>query len=436
MNTDDKNIDISILVLTYNHVKYVSKALDSILNQKHDLAVEILIVDDASTDGTVEILEQYAKDNPQLITLVCNEMNSCHPTKNVYRLCEMARGRYVAFLEGDDYWIDRYKLQKQFDFLENNVGFCAHTGNIQVVDEKDENIEGTNFYAPLRGNVYTINDFKTLQMPAMAGGVFTRNIFQTLDSSIIYKADRYMGDITVFMLCLLHGDIYQSEEVLSAYRFVCKSGENNFNSINKENKYREYNQLRYWIRLEKYICDNGIKDYEIDIIKDGIARCGQKYSSVAMMKLLKESRKAKYYIIYALTKRNLYSRNNSLVRKVKKKWKDFRKDKAPLIIFGAGELAARYMDAYAWKDDILFLVDNDLRKQNTSFKGYLVKSPTEIKNQKWCKVLITNEKYEKEIEEQLMNMGITNCYCFCSMQLDRYSNRLLRRIHNLWLKRR
>lgn len=421
-----ETIDISVVMPVYNHRKYVSEAIESVLSQKHDLTVEILIIDDASTDGTAEILRYYKKKYPKLIKLRCNKINSKHPTKNVYQAILRAKGKYIAILEGDDYWISSEKLKKQYDFLEKSPQYSAYAGNVQVVDSCGEIIENQTFYTPQDNGSYTLDDFRTLRMPAMAGGFFCRNIFLQEDLEILYTADKMMGDLTIFMLCLLHGAIYQSKEILSAYRYVCTTGESNFNSINKDNLWKDYNCLKYWTKLERYIHTHKDSSYRMDIIKNGILSCEKKYAISAMMKLLIETRNVRYILIYLLSRHISYfwidSENIKCVST--KKWNDFLYDKSPLVIFGAGQRAAEYLDQYAWRDNILFIADNDKRKQNTSFKGFLVKNPNEILNQK-CKVLIINEKYEAEIEQQLLDMGVSNYYCFFAMQSRRLSNKLI-----------
>lgn len=429
---NEKNIDVSVLVLTYNHKNYIDKALDSILSQEHNLNIEVLIMDDSSSDGTDKILREYKEKYPDIIRLRCNKVNKAHPTYNLYQLCTNAKGKYVAFLDGDDYWIDRHKLQKQYDFLENNPEFSAYAGNICVVDENGKSIDGKFVYEPSESGRYSLCDFKKLNMPAHVGGYFTRNVYIDNDISVLYKADKIMGDITLFMLSLIEGDIYQAEEVLSAYRYVCKDGKNNYNSINKENKYKLYELLRYWMRLENYIQENVDKHYKMDIVKDGIIKCASLYSKKAMFKLLREKHKAEYYLIYMLS-RHIFEFDKTRCKTLNgNSWRDFVKDKSRLIIFGAGDLCARYIDEYGWKNDIVFIVDNDKNKQNTSYKGYLIKSPEKIlKYGRDCKILIANVNYEKQIGQQLDKLGIRKCYGLYSMQNNMLSGRLLRFLFNM-----
>lgn len=105
MSTDGNIIDVSIIVLTYYHEKYIAQALDSILTQQTNLRYEILIGDDASGDRTPEIIAEYAKQYPEIIRPFFREEN-LGATRNSWELRQKARGKYVASLEGDDFWID------------------------------------------------------------------------------------------------------------------------------------------------------------------------------------------------------------------------------------------------------------------------------------------------------------------------------------------
>ena len=128
---------ISVLVLTYNHASYVRQALDSIVSQKVDVPFEILIGDDASVDGTAAILAEYAVRHPSLIRLFAHPLNlGMHA--NHALLQDQARGRYIAYCEGDDYWLAHDKLQRQLTYMERNpdVGL-VHSNylNLLLIDK-------------------------------------------------------------------------------------------------------------------------------------------------------------------------------------------------------------------------------------------------------------------------------------------------------------
>lgn len=121
---------VSVICLTYNHGNYVKQALDSFLAQSTDFAYEIVIHDDASNDGTTEILRRYATDFPNKIRLIAQAENqySKHGFAKVLRtVIESSRGDFLAFCEGDDYWISDNKLQLQINaILSAGVGMAFH----------------------------------------------------------------------------------------------------------------------------------------------------------------------------------------------------------------------------------------------------------------------------------------------------------------------
>ena len=135
LNDVESSPMVSICCMTYNHAHLIRKALDGFLMQKTSFTFEILVHDDASTDGTTQILREYEKRYPGLIRLIVQEKNlfsatGVYPVINLYRA---ARGRYIAECDGDDYWTDPLKLQKQVDFLKANPDFvmCHHDYLIQ-----------------------------------------------------------------------------------------------------------------------------------------------------------------------------------------------------------------------------------------------------------------------------------------------------------------
>jgi glycosyltransferase involved in cell wall biosynthesis len=121
---------VSILVQTYNHEAYITECLDGILNQQTDFNFEILLGEDASTDKTRELCIDYAEKYPEKIRVFLHHpnnkikvMNITTGNFNAFYNFYNARGQYIAFCEGDDYWADPLKLQKQVDFLRENLDF-------------------------------------------------------------------------------------------------------------------------------------------------------------------------------------------------------------------------------------------------------------------------------------------------------------------------
>lgn len=147
---------LSVCLITYNHEKYIRQAIDSILSQQVDFEWELIIADDYSTDGTRDIILEYHLKYPDLIKLIFQKQN-VGPARNWIDLISMPSSKYIAYLEGDDYWVDSYKLQKQVDFLEKNSDTLLCFAYTILVNSKDEVISNTNL--ALTSKTLTILDF-------------------------------------------------------------------------------------------------------------------------------------------------------------------------------------------------------------------------------------------------------------------------------------
>ncbi len=119
---------LSVCLITYNHAKYFKQAIESILMQKTSFNYEIIIADDCSTDGTTEMVRYYAAAYPGKIRPLIHEKN-VGPAQNYLQLLKAAKGKYIAYLEADDYWIGNTKLQQQVSFLESHPDYalCFHS---------------------------------------------------------------------------------------------------------------------------------------------------------------------------------------------------------------------------------------------------------------------------------------------------------------------
>lgn len=135
MNSD---IAVSVVCLTYNHRKYIEDALDSIIAQKTAFPFEIIIHDDASTDGTAELIRKYEKEYPELVRPIYEETNQWSKGNEVFLDLSLpyVKGKYIAFCEGDDYWIDEQKLQLQYDIMEAHpeLDMCACRASVVLAN--------------------------------------------------------------------------------------------------------------------------------------------------------------------------------------------------------------------------------------------------------------------------------------------------------------
>ena len=138
-NNNGEELIVSICCLAYNQEKYIEKCLLGFLIQKRSFKIEILVHDDASTDNTVTIIKKYQKQYPEIVKPIFQKENqfSKMSISEIYHkhIYPNVKGKYIAFCEGDDYWEDVYKLQKQVDILDNNPDchMCLH--HTKVVNE-------------------------------------------------------------------------------------------------------------------------------------------------------------------------------------------------------------------------------------------------------------------------------------------------------------
>lgn len=251
---EDSTVAVSVIVLTYNHEKYISQALDSILEQKTSFPFEILIGDDCSYDQTIQKLLAYKSKFPEKIRVFLSGENQ-GATKNAYRLFQQARGKYLAACEGDDFWSDCEKLQKQVTFLEKHPELSGCTHNIVVVDQNGKPKRNQNIPWICNKAVYTPKDFKGIFLPGHASSIVRRNFFlqPEFDGSFFWKADTMIGDRTLAMLWVARGNFCRLDMAMSCYRQVFISdGDNVTSKKYYKNKNRTKEDFEYTLRLEKY----------------------------------------------------------------------------------------------------------------------------------------------------------------------------------------
>lgn len=205
---------VSISCITYNHAPYIRQCLEGFLMQKTNFKFEVLIHDDASTDGTEEIIREYKSRYPDIIKPIYEEENQWVKgrrgslTFNYPR----AKGKYIALCEGDDYWTDPLKLQKQVEFLEAHPDFsmCFHGAEI-VTDLGDVY---KNLYKNLESREYSGEEILENWIVPTASVIFKnyKNKSKLEDKRFVF------GDIVLFLWAAENGKIYCINEKMSVYR--------------------------------------------------------------------------------------------------------------------------------------------------------------------------------------------------------------------------
>lgn len=207
---------LTVCLITYNHADYIRRALDSILAQKMSFDWDVCIYDDHSTDGTIEILTEYQTHYPDKIKLVVQPCN-VGPYENWKQLLKSANSTYIAYMEGDDYWIDEYKLEKQCNLLKQRE-------SVGMVYAQAMQIYPGQSNGPLIGhalNRYTLY----LENPIPSPTVVMRNacLEGFFDELGAHLSTWRMGDYPLWFWISAGWELAFIPEPMSAYRVLHNS---------------------------------------------------------------------------------------------------------------------------------------------------------------------------------------------------------------------
>lgn len=319
MFENNDKIMVSICCITYNQEKYIAEAIESFLMQKTNFKYEILIHDDASTDNTVKIIKSYEEKYPELIKPIYQKENQYSqgksPLENLYGI---AQGKYIAICEGDDYWIDKDKLQIQFDYMEKNpdCGGCFHGGECRSARTGKKN----NTITPYKEDkVLTPNE----TIPGGGGLVPTNSIFckaELLKNFPEFYKGRSVEDYQIQIHISANKYAYYMSKIMSVYRVEVPGSwtmsvkqntkEERIAGINKvKNILREFNKYSNgmyskavnssirWLEFEEEVIINK----KINKIKE------EKYREV--YNKMKKKEKIKIYLEYYFPNLNIIIKN-------------------------------------------------------------------------------------------------------------------------------
>lgn len=210
---------VSVAIITYNHEKYIEKAIRSVLAQKTSFSIEIIVSDDCSGDRTQAVIQKLQKQNSDCIVPVLRKKNVGMKINSIETL-KACKGEYVAFLEGDDYWTDSGKLQKQVDFLDQHGDYSAIYHACKVIDHHETEIElpGTFSASP----EYSVKDMENYLIPGQTSTVIARNFWKEDLSllELLYKVHYAPLDRIVPLFLLSEGKIGCMQEQMSVYRYL------------------------------------------------------------------------------------------------------------------------------------------------------------------------------------------------------------------------
>ena len=207
---------ISVVMTAYNRESFIAQAIDSVLSQQTDFAMELIIGDDGSSDQTVTIIRRYAERYPYQIRLLLHPQHVGLMTNfmETYQLC---RGEYVAFLDSDDYWSDPLKLRKQIDFLERHpdVVVCGH--RTEILDQASGKIIGTHGPKALKPS-YSIDDiFGEEGLFFHTSSAVYRHVLR--EFPVWFSQLNIENDLVFLVLSASYGKIGFLDETMAVYRY-------------------------------------------------------------------------------------------------------------------------------------------------------------------------------------------------------------------------
>jgi len=272
---------VSVLMPTFNHELFIAQAIESFLNQKCDFDIELIIGNDASTDHTFEVVQQYFSKYPEKIKLIDHKQN-VGLLRNYKSVLELAKGEYIAILESDDYWTDEYKLQKQIEFLDLHPDY------------------GLSFtrWERLRDNVLSLRDDDTEILTKNAGKLYERFLLRNIifSPTVCFRRSLYekycdiddyiqlqfkVFDYPVWLSIIRHSRIHYLNSPTAVYRVLNSSISNNID-------------LNHRLEFERNIAN--VRRYIISLYGSGTLKLHQLATREAIVKARCAFRQGKFFL--------------------------------------------------------------------------------------------------------------------------------------------
>ena len=245
---------VSVCMITYGHEKYIRQAIEGVLMQQFDFEVELIVANDCSPDATDQVIKDIIKSHPRgyLIRYSEHDKNIGMMPNFIFALQE-CKGNYIALCDGDDYWTDPLKLQKQVEFLEANPDYALCFHQVNVLKPSGEIVD--DFITKVPENYETIETLARLGNYIHTPSVVFRNIIKEFPFEFQHSP---IGDYFLYMMLAEYGKLKYLEEKMCVYRYGVGiySSESNINMIIMLNK--------QYACLLSYLKDDTIKKIILD----------------------------------------------------------------------------------------------------------------------------------------------------------------------------
>jgi glycosyltransferase involved in cell wall biosynthesis len=221
--TENRNFLVSVRLMTYNHGQFIRQAMEGILMQQTDFPFEVVIGDDFSSDDTLKIIKEFKSTEKISIRILDRKIGDNYWKKrnrkgrlyNFSNIIDNCNGKYIALLDGDDYWVNSEKLQKQFDFLEANSHYSMCFTDYSVINSKSELLKQYEIVNQLKNNFSQL-DILSKYTPKTLTCFFRKDSLPISFPGEFYKA--FNGDTFLFSLITEHGHAAYLDFCTAAYR--------------------------------------------------------------------------------------------------------------------------------------------------------------------------------------------------------------------------
>lgn len=219
MYSVDTQFTLLVIVSAYNHRLYIEDALKGIIMQKTTFPFIALVTDDCSTDGTADIIRKYEREFPSIVRGIYHEKNCYDNPLASFKELEpwVLSSRYVALCEGDDFWTDPLKIQKQYDFMESHLEctLCFHN----AIEHWEDGSKPDALFSRVEDRQYSYMEiFKDWRIPT-ASSVMRSSVWSFNETSVLFSNPNWLyGDIIWFLYCASKGTVWGLKDVMSVYR--------------------------------------------------------------------------------------------------------------------------------------------------------------------------------------------------------------------------
>lgn len=414
------NVTLTIEVVTYNYAAYIESCLNGILNQKTKYTYEILIYDDNSYDGTKDIIKNFAEKYPEIIHAFLAKENTYNSKKrpiiNRVLIEKYAHGQFVSFCEGDDFWIDNNKIEKQINFMIQNPAYVLSVHNAYKIDMRN-NVQKPmlSITQDMELDAETIIKQKYGMLPT-ASMIGKKEVFLVGDFLFGYT----IGDWNVQLSAISKGKVYYHKEIMSVYRFFLQDSwsmrtfesytnrlEHVSQMLNLLEEFDVYTERKYniYIRQKKSALLASLFDiFELEdkIFCDELKKVGTMVND-KLVNSIAIFRDAKKKLVDIDTEKQSVKLNKFLQDSFKNK---------DIYIYCASTAGVRAKKVLAklWKYSVKGFLDSDSSKLGIELDGIHVVDINELNGKVNYIILVASLDYDAVISKRLSEEG----YAFVS----------------------